>query len=179
MTLFVINNVMCILLNQPTKESKNPKPQLNQCTAFALLSCLLGERCKAWKSRSTVCSCGHLPAAVSWTGREVERSWMWGWGRAMGAHQALLSLGSSALETVEIEQAKFFYSSTLCHGGAPQRGTWVSLWALSEAGACPPLALPIHLAAWTALWLLLLHMIPWELLRSSSGHPESQEFSSV
>lgn len=157
MTFLVINILMCILLNQPTKESKNPKPQLNQCTAFALLSFLLGERCKAWKSRSTVCSCGHLPTAVSWMGGEVERSWMWGWRRrAMGAHQALLlSLGSSSAgglsrNSVEIEQAKFFYSSTLCHGGGPQRGTWVSLWALSEAGACPPLALPTRLAAWTA-----------------------------
>ena len=69
-----------------------------------------------------------------------------------GPQALLLALGSSGAgglsrSSVEIEQTKFFYSSTLCHGGTPQRGTWVSLWALSEAGACPPAALPTRLAA--------------------------------
>jgi len=102
----------------------------------------------------------------------------------MGAHEALPALSSSSAgdlsrNSVEIEQTKFFYSSTLCQGGAPQRGTGVSPWALSEAEACPSADLQTRLAAWTALWLLLLHMMPQEPLRSSSGHHENQEFSSV
>ncbi|CAI9167090.1 unnamed protein product [Rangifer tarandus platyrhynchus] len=149
MTFLVINILMCILLNQPTKESKNPKPQLNQCTAFALLSYLLGERGKAWKRRSSLLLWAPSHCSVL-NGRGGGKVLNVGVGEERhGGPPGTPSISGQfyTRNSVEIEQAKFFYSSTLCHGGAPQRGTWVSLWALSEAGACPSLALPTRLAA--------------------------------